>query len=122
MFYTTNSCPLAVLLLTRIATENPSSLRFKLNLAATLLVPAIIPFTLVFISPINDKLIKRKDALASAGLDFKETKANAEGGETVHALLDQWAMMNLIRQGILATGGVCAAVAAVLRWEGKSLL
>jgi len=98
------------------------SLPFKLNLAATVLVPAIVPFTLAFILPTNHKLIAKKDEFAS--LSQKSTRAKAgmpggwedidvEGGETVHALIDRWAMLNLARAVLVAGGAFCTVLAAL---------
>jgi len=103
-------------------TDPHGSLPFKLNLAATVLVPAIVPFTLAFILPTNHKLIAKKDEFAS--LSQKSTRAKAgmpggwedidvEGGETVHALIDRWAMLNLARAVLVAGGAFCTVLAAL---------
>lgn len=98
------------------------SLPFKLNLAATVLVPAIVPFTLAFISPTNNKLIAKKDEFASLSQRSTQAKAgmpggwddvDVEGGETVHALIDRWALLNLARAALVAGGAFCTLLAAL---------
>ncbi|KAF2692025.1 hypothetical protein K458DRAFT_354231 [Lentithecium fluviatile CBS 122367] len=94
--------------------QDPSSLPFKLNLAATLLFPSIIPFTLVFIGPVNAKLAYKAHALASSGsLADKDIEAGVAADETVHALLDVWATRNLARAAITGLGVVFAVWAAL---------
>lgn len=98
------------------------SLSFKLNLAATVLVPAIVPFTLAFILPINHKLMAKKDEFASlsqkspsaqADMPGSWAEADVEGGETVHALIDRWAVLNLARAVLVAGGAFCTVLATL---------
>ncbi|KAF1352986.1 hypothetical protein EJ07DRAFT_182890 [Lizonia empirigonia] len=49
--------------------QDPSSLPFKLNVAAAVLFPSIIPFTLVFIVPTNNKLEAKMRDLAATSLE-----------------------------------------------------
>ena len=51
--------------------EDRSSLPFKLNVAATVLFPSIIPFTIAFIVPTNNKLEARMRQLESTSLEDK---------------------------------------------------
>jgi hypothetical protein len=73
-----------------------SSTAFKLNLAATILLPCIVPFTFAFIAPVNNKLIEKMNELSSASLEDKAVEAGVAEGETTHALLDKWATLNLL--------------------------
>ncbi|CAO2653352.1 Nn.00g027630.m01.CDS01 [Neocucurbitaria sp. VM-36] len=113
--------PLAIL--SAIATgyvayhQDPSSTPFKLNIAATVLLPSIVPFTLAFIVPTNNKLIAKKDELASASLDDKAAEAGVAQDETVHALIDRWATLNLARAVLVGAGALCAVLAAVNKRE-----
>ncbi|KAH7070710.1 hypothetical protein BKA63DRAFT_83320 [Paraphoma chrysanthemicola] len=97
--------------------QDPSSTAFKLNLAATILLPSIVPFTFLFIVPVNNKLIDKMNSLASASLEDKAIEANVAEGETTHALLDKWATLNLARAALIAGGAICAALAAVDKRE-----
>lgn len=92
--------------------EDTNSTAFKLNLAATILVPSIVPFTFAFIVPVNNKLIEKMNSLSSASLEDKAVEANVAEGETTHALLDKWATLNLARAALIAGGAICAALAA----------
>ncbi|KAJ4361844.1 hypothetical protein N0V83_010785 [Neocucurbitaria cava] len=109
--------PLAIL--SAIATgyvayhQDPSSAPFKLNIAATILLPSIVPFTFAFIVPTNNKLIAKKDDLASASLDDKAVEAGVAQGETVHALIDRWATLNLARAVLIGVGALCTVLAAL---------
>jgi hypothetical protein len=73
------------------------------------LLPSIVPFTLVFIMPTNNALIAKKEELASVG-----GKAEAAEEENVYALMDSWAMLNMVRVGLVAAGALCAVGAVVL--------
>lgn len=94
-------------------TEDTSSTAFKLNLAATILLPSIVPFTIAFIAPINNKLIEKMKSLASSSLEDKAVEQGVAEGETTHALIDKWATLNLARAALIAGGAICAAIAAV---------
>lgn len=95
-------------------TEPRASTSFRLNVLATLLVPSIVPFTFAFIVPTNDKLIAKKDELAGASLTDKSVEANGADGESVHELIDRWAVLNLVRAGLVAAGAACAVAAVVV--------
>ncbi|KAI8936631.1 hypothetical protein NX059_007030 [Plenodomus lindquistii] len=105
-------------------TQPRGSLPFKLNIAATVLIPSIIPFTFAFIVPTNNKLIAKRDEFASLSQRSKTSRAGmpgswddveADGGETVHALIDRWGVLNLVRAGLVAGGSLCAVLAALHR-------
>ncbi|CBX91686.1 hypothetical protein LEMA_P071940.1 [Plenodomus lingam JN3] len=103
-------------------TQPRDSIPFKLHVAATILIPSIVPFTFAFIVPTNNKLIAKKDEFASLSQKSARTKAGMPGGwddveadrsETVHALIDRWAVLNLLRVGLVAGGSLCAVLAAL---------
>ncbi|KAL5113626.1 hypothetical protein ACEQ8H_008491 [Pleosporales sp. CAS-2024a] len=93
------------------------SLPFKLNLAATILLPSIVPFTFLFIVPVNKQLMEKKDSMAAASLEDKAIEQGVPAGETTHGLIDKWAMLNLARAVFLAAGALCTTVAAVSKRE-----
>ncbi|CAN9248148.1 unnamed protein product [Alternaria alternata] len=77
--------------------QDPKSTPFRLNALATILLPSIVPFTLLAMAPTNDKLLGKKDELATASLSNKNVEAFAAEGETVHELMDKWASLNMAR-------------------------
>ena len=83
-------------------TEDPKSTPFRLNALATILLPSIVPFTLLAMAPTNDKLLGKKDELATASLSNKNVEAFAAEGETVHELMDKWASLNMARAMLVA--------------------
>jgi hypothetical protein len=85
---------------------------FKLNLAATIVLPCIVPFTLVFIAPLNDRLTQKMHEMEGASLEDLAVEKGVQEGETTHALIDKWATLNVVRAVFIAIGAVCAAVAA----------
>jgi hypothetical protein len=97
-----------------LTAEDPKSTPFRLNLAATLLLPSIVPFTLLVLGPTNDKLMAKKDELATASLSNKNVEAFAAEGETVHELMDKWATLNLARALLVGVGALCTVASAVV--------
>lgn len=95
-------------------TEDPKSTPFRLNALATILLPSIVPFTLLAMAPTNDKLLGKKDELATASLSNKNVEAFAAEGETVHELMDKWASLNMARAMLVAVGAVCTVASAVV--------
>ncbi|KAL1600469.1 hypothetical protein SLS60_006855 [Paraconiothyrium brasiliense] len=93
--------------------QDPASLPCKLNTAATLIFPSIIPFTILFLKPINDKLFEKADALA---LDEKAEVGVAQE-ETTKALIDRWTKGHLVRTAITGVGAILA-IWAVLDKSG----
>ncbi|KAF2728149.1 hypothetical protein EJ04DRAFT_449939 [Polyplosphaeria fusca] len=93
--------------------EDTSSLAFKLNTAAAILFPAIMPITFTLIFPINNKLFEKEKSLASTSLEDKAAEAGIAKEETVHQLVDKWGTLNLVRSLITGAGFVCAVWAAL---------
>ncbi|CAN9275890.1 unnamed protein product [Alternaria alternata] len=94
--------------------QDPKSTPFRLNALATILLPSIVPFTLLAMAPTNDKLLGKKDELATASLSNKNVEAFAAEGETVHELMDKWASLNMARAMLVAVGAVCTVASAVV--------
>ncbi|KAL1592517.1 hypothetical protein SLS59_009751 [Nothophoma quercina] len=117
----TSGMPLAIL--SGVATayvaynQDPHTLPFRLNVAAALLFPSIVPFTLFFIGPTNAKLQAKMRALEATSLEDKSAEVGVAHEETVHALIDKWGMLNLARAGIIAAGVLCTVVAALDKRE-----
>ncbi|KAJ4337229.1 hypothetical protein N0V87_004902 [Didymella glomerata] len=97
--------------------QDTSSLPFKLNVAAAVLVPGIVPFTLAFIVPLNNKLEERMRQLDSKSLEDKAVEVGVAEEETTHALIDKWGVLNLARAGLIAAGVLCTVVAALDKRE-----
>jgi hypothetical protein len=108
-------CPTLFQTSTKISsTEDPKSTPFRLNALATLLLPSIVPFTLLTMTPTNNKLLSKKDELATASLSNKNVEAFAAEGETVHELMDKWASLNMARAVLVAAGALCTVASAVV--------
>jgi hypothetical protein len=84
---------------------------------ATILIPSLIPYTLLFMLPYNNKLLAKADSLANASLDDTAAEAGAAKEDTVHSLIDTWATLNLIRALFPGVAAVTAAWAALLPAE-----
>lgn len=66
---------------------------------------AIVPYTFVFMRGVNGKLIKKAEETATLGVKDKIVEVGL-GGETAHALVDWWGMLNLGRGVMLGVAGV----------------
>ncbi|KAJ4374642.1 hypothetical protein N0V86_007515 [Didymella sp. IMI 355093] len=97
--------------------QDTSSLPFKLNVAAAILIPGIVPFTLAFIVPLNNKLEERMRQLESTSLEDKAVEVGVAEEETTHALIDRWGVLNLARAGLIAAGVLCTVIAALDKRE-----
>jgi hypothetical protein len=65
----------------------------------------------------NKKLFAKQQSLAATSLEDKAAEAGVAKEETVHALIDKWAMLNLVRSMLVGAGAVLAAWAAVQKRE-----
>ncbi|KAI4611624.1 uncharacterized protein J4E87_010474 [Alternaria ethzedia] len=102
--------------------QDRTSTPFRLNALATLLLPSIVPFTILVLGPTNNKLMAKKDELANASLRDKHVEQFAKEGETVKELMDKWASLNLARALLVGVGAVCAVAAGVVgRREVKEI-
>jgi hypothetical protein len=77
----------------------------------------MIPFTLAFINPTNKKLLEKRQALAATTEEDKTAELGVAKEETVHALLDKWATLNLVRALVIGVGSALATWAAVSKLE-----
>jgi hypothetical protein len=78
-----------------VVLEPSSSQTFKFYTAAAVLIPSIIPYTLGLMVQTNNKLLGKADSLATTEITDKAAEAGATQEETVHALIDMWATLNL---------------------------
>ncbi|USP77348.1 hypothetical protein yc1106_04622 [Curvularia clavata] len=81
---------------------------FALYTAATVCVPSIVPYTLLYMEPaVNKKL------LTLGGMVENGTKAKdlGVGDEEVRSMLKRWKGMNFVRATLVATGAVLSALA-----------
>jgi len=63
--------------------------------------------------PYNRKLLEKADSLASTSLEDAGAEAGVSKDETVHALLDKWATLNLVRALASGIAAISAAWAAL---------
>ncbi|TKA71749.1 hypothetical protein B0A49_08161 [Cryomyces minteri] len=91
---------------------------FKLYTAAAVLMPSVIPYTLLLVKPINDKLLKKAETLATVSItDDAASETGVSKDETVHGLVDRWGTLNLGRALLAAAGCLCATWAAIDKLE-----
>ena len=91
-----------------VVLEHSSSRTFKFYTAAAVLIPSIIPYTLGLMVQTNNKLLGKADSLATTEITDKAAEAGATQEETVHALIDMWATLNLGQAIITGIGSLCA--------------
>lgn len=94
-------------------TEPPSSSAFKCYTAAALLVPSTIPYSILVLKQTTDKLLAKADSLAATEITDKAAEAGVAREETVHGLVDKWALINLGNALLTAIGAFSAAWATV---------
>lgn len=72
-----------------------------------------IPYSLLTLEPVNQKLEEKATSLAKASITDASAEAGIAQEETTHFLVDRWATMNLGRTlltGVASIVGVWAAV------------
>ena len=100
--------------------EPRDSLPFKLNAAAALIAPCIMPFTVLVIKPVNDALFAKVERFqnATAGEEKVDVDVQKEGELSTKQLLDKWTKLHLIRTAITGVGAMLAIWAALDKREG----
>lgn len=78
---------------------------------AAIIIPAIVPYTLVRMEPAANQQLNRMAAAAEKGANGKELGGS---DEEVKQLLKKWSSMNLVRAGMVGTGAVLGAVASLV--------
>jgi len=82
-------------------------------LAAGFCALGILPYTLLVIKPTNDKLLRKADDTKALG-KADEVVEIGLGGETAHALVDWWGVLNLGRAAIGAVGALVGTWVTVM--------
>jgi hypothetical protein len=82
-------------------------------MAASVILPSIVPYTVLIIGPINNRLFEKEKKYESASLEDKAIEAGVAKDETVHALIDRWALLNVARSGITGVGALLLVWAAL---------
>lgn len=93
--------------------EDTSSSAFRYYLTAAVLLPSTIPYTAFLMGPINNKLVKKSENLASASISDTTAEAGVSKEETTHALVDKWASLNLLKALISGVAALSAAWATL---------
>ena len=93
--------------------EPPSSSAFKCYLSAAILLPTTIPYTRLVIGPINRKLVEKSDALLTTSLVDTSAEVGVAREDTIHALVDKWASLNLVRAILSGAAAFFAAWATL---------
>jgi len=90
-----------------------SSTAFKCYLTATILLSSTVPYSRLAIVPIIKKLVKKSDALLTTPLVDTSAEVGVSKEETVHALVDKWATLNLVRFVLSGTAAFFAVWATL---------
>jgi len=93
--------------------EDRSTNAFRLYLASAILLPSTLPYTALLLGPINAKLVQKSDDLAATAITDASAEAGVTKEETVHALVDKWATLNLGR-ALLSVAAAMTAMWATL--------
>ena len=81
---------------------------------AAVLIAAAVPYTYFIGEPINQKLDAKATSFASAKLSENEkSEVGIKQEETVHYLVDRWAMMNLGRTALTGMASLLAMWASI---------
>ncbi|KAB2580007.1 putative mitochondrial membrane protein [Lasiodiplodia theobromae] len=81
---------------------------FYLTSLAAVVVPAIVPFTLLFIKPVNNKLIAHVESL-----EDKESGESALTEQDIESLVAKWSKLNAVR-AVMTGAGAVAGLLAIL--------
>lgn len=82
------------------------SFRVQLYLSAAVAVFYIVPYTMLMMSAVNNKLSAKVDDSSGSNVTEKVTEAGLAKGETIKELLDSWALHNAVRGLFPLTGAV----------------
>ena len=91
----------------------PSSTAFKCYLTATILASCTFPYTHLVIFPVNRKFFEKSDALLTTSPVDTSAEVGESREETVHALVDKWATLNLVRAILSGAAAFFAAWATL---------
>jgi len=83
---------------------------FALYLAATICVPCIIPYTVLYMEPKVNKKLLTLGAMVEKGAKASELGVSEA---EIRGLLIRWKGMNFVRAGLVALGALLTAVATI---------
>ncbi|KAH9828894.1 hypothetical protein Tdes44962_MAKER02322 [Teratosphaeria destructans] len=94
-----------------------SSRQSTLRLIAATLLTSMIPYSYFCLEPLNRRLLKKASDLSSASLTDADVEASVSKDDSVHALVDKWAVVNLGRTILSGVAAIAATWAALDRLE-----
>nr|OQO20156.1 hypothetical protein B0A51_10802 [Rachicladosporium sp. CCFEE 5018] len=90
----------------------PPSLVRKLYALATVLLASVVPYSALLMMPITQQLAQKARTLASASLTDTDAEVGVSQEDSVHQLVDRWAIRNLGRSVLIGLSALVAAWAA----------
>jgi hypothetical protein len=90
---------------------------FRLFSITTGLLLSTIPYSLLTLEPINQKLESKASSLAKASISDASAEAGIAKEENTHYLVDRWATFNLGRTVLSGAAAILATWATVSRGE-----
>jgi hypothetical protein len=104
-------------MLTAVSPDHAWTKTSILYATSSSLLLSLIPYSIFLFEPVNQKLEAKAQSLAQASLTDASAEAGVAKEETTHALVDQWATINLGRVVIAGISALAAVWAAVDRTE-----
>lgn len=92
-----------------------STTKGSLYALSAALLAATLPYAQLLLHPLNNKLEAKAAEYARSSIADGDLEANVRREETVHYLVDQWAIVNLGRSAILTLAAVLATWASRCR-------
>ncbi|KAK4982232.1 hypothetical protein LTR66_009394 [Elasticomyces elasticus] len=87
---------------------------FNLYVAASvLLLPGTLAYTFLTTKPTTDKLLEKTTSLSKASITDTAAESGVAQEDTVHALVDKWASLNLLKGVMYGVGALLAAWATI---------
>ena len=90
-------------------TEGQGSSTFKFLTAAALLIPSTVPYSIAMMQPVNKKLNDKAESYMTTEITDTAAESGLAKEDTVHALVDKWATLNLGNAVLAGVGALCAA-------------
>jgi len=73
-----------------------------------MLLPSVIPYTILLMGPLNAKLVAKAESMSKTSITDTAAEIGVTKDETVHALVDKWATLNLFRAIITGIAAMSA--------------
>lgn len=83
---------------------------FALYAAATLCVPCIVPYTVLYMEPVVNRKLLELGTKAEKGAKAEDLRADEED---VRERLMRWKGMNFVRAALVGAGALLAAIATL---------